>query len=410
MLTTYFISAMILTNSFWGGGSFMWSEPIISATALFALIALGEVISTLSKARIPMLLTAMVSFLLLKWFGVFPKNILDSAVIPSLGALAIAPAIMHMGTMMPLATLKKQWKAVVISIFGIMGSTVAILTIVSLVYDFRIAASGVGPISGGIVALLITIDKLKELHLGYLIVLPALVQGLQGVIGLPLSSIIMKRYSKHYLENEYNSTEEAAMIEEEQQAESIHDRFPILQNDILRLFIMFVLASLAFLIGEVTHIHYSLISLAFGVIGLKLGLFQQAELEKNKSFSLILVMIMLIVIGSMGDVTPHDLWHHLPAILLILLIGTIGILIGGAIAAKLIGWRYSKALPVALTALYGFPGDYMLCEEVSRTMAKNKKEREALFKELLSPMLIGGFTSVTVASVILTGILMNFMK
>ena len=104
------------------------------------------------------------------------------------------------------------------------------------------------------------------------------------------------------------------------------------------------------------------------------------------------------------------LFRSLPAILLILLIGTIGILIGGAIAAKLIGWRYSKALPVALTALYGFPGDFMLCEEVSRTMAKNKKEREALFKELLSPMLIGGFTSVTVASVILTGILMNFMK
>lgn len=163
----------------------MWSEPIISATALFALIALGEVISTLTKARVPMLLTAMVSFLLLKWAGIFPENILDSAILPSLGALAIAPAIMHMGTMMPLSTLKTQWKAVIISLFGIIGSTTMILIIVSLVYDFRIAASGVGPISGGIVALLITIDKLKELDLSYLIVLPALVQGLQGVIGLP---------------------------------------------------------------------------------------------------------------------------------------------------------------------------------------------------------------------------------
>ncbi|TGS90125.1 hypothetical protein EN820_54120, partial [bacterium M00.F.Ca.ET.177.01.1.1] len=63
-----------------------------------------------------------------------------------------------------------------------------------------------------------------------------------------------------------------------------------------------------------------------------------------------------------------------------------------------------------LTALYGFPGDYMLCEEVSRSLTKNKKEHDALFKELLSPMLIGGFTSVTVASVILTGIIMNFIN
>ena len=86
----------------------------------------------------------------------------------------------------------------IISLFGIIGSTTMILIIVSLVYDFRIAASGVGPISGGIVALLITIDKLKELDLSYLIVLPALVQGLQGVIGLPLSSVIIKRYGKHF--------------------------------------------------------------------------------------------------------------------------------------------------------------------------------------------------------------------
>ncbi|MGI2238525.1 hypothetical protein [Staphylococcus cohnii] len=392
----------------------MWSEPIISATALFALIALGEVISTLTKVRVPMLLTAMVSFLLLKWAGIFPENILDLAILPSLGALAIAPAIMHMGTMMPLSTLKTQWKAVIISLFGIIGSTTMILIIVSLVYDFRIAASGVGPISGGIVALLITIDKLKELDLSYLIVLPALVQGLQGVIGLPLSSVIMKRYGKHFLQQESNNlqtdTREEASTTRTSTTHTLHDKYPILQNNTLRLFIMFVLASLAFLIGEVTPIHFTLISLFFGIVGLKLGLFEQAELEKNKSFTLILVIIMLIVIGSMGDITPQDLWHHLPAILLILLIGTIGILIGGAVAAKLIGWRYTKALPVALTALYGFPGDYMLCEEVSRSLTKNKKEHDALFKELLSPMLIGGFTSVTVASVILTGIIMNFIN
>ena len=172
---------------------------------------------------------------------------------------------------------------------------------------------------------------------------------------------------------------------------------------------MFTLASLAFVIGNYTHIHYSIISLAFGVIGLKIGLFEQAEAEKNKSFTILVVAIMLIVIGSMGAITPKDLWHHLPAIILILLMGAIGILIGGSIAAKLIGWKYSKALPVALTALYGFPGDYLLCEEVSRSVSTNDEEKEALFKELLSPMLIGGFTTVTVASVVLTGIIMNFI-
>ncbi|EEK11750.1 hypothetical protein [Staphylococcus hominis] len=133
----------------------MLHEPLISATILFALLAFGEIISTLTKARVPMLLTAMVSFLLLKWAGILPNSILKTAILPSLGAIAIAPAIMHMGTMMPLSTLKKQWKAVIISLFGILGSTTLILVVVSLVFDFRTAASGVGPIAGGLVALLI---------------------------------------------------------------------------------------------------------------------------------------------------------------------------------------------------------------------------------------------------------------
>ena len=367
----------------------MLHEPLISATILFALLALGEIISTLTKARVPMLLTAMVSFLLLKWAGILPNSILKTAILPSLGAIAIAPAIMHMGTMMPLSTLKKQWKAVIISLFGILGSTTLILVVVSLVFDFRTAASGVGPIAGGLVALLITIDKLKQLNLNYLIVLPALIQGLQSVVGLPLSSFFMKRYGKYYIstgsQSEYSKN---SSIKEKEHTNSLHKKYPILKNDLLRLFIMFTLASLAFVIGNYTHIHYSIISLAFGVIGLKIGLFEQAEAEKNKSFTILVVAIMLIVIGSMG---------------------AIGILIGGSIAAKLIGWKYSKALPVALTALYGFPGDYLLCEEVSRSVSTNDEEKEALFKELLSPMLIGGFTTVTVASVVLTGIIMNFI-
>lgn len=130
----------------------MVSEPLISATILFALIVLGEIISYLTKARVPMLLTAMVSYLLLSWAGVLPEKILDNAILPSLGALIIAPVIMHMGTMMPLHILKSQWKAVVISILGILGSTTLILVFVTLLFDFRTAASGVGPIAGGIVA------------------------------------------------------------------------------------------------------------------------------------------------------------------------------------------------------------------------------------------------------------------
>lgn len=50
----------------------MIKEPIIATTMLFALIALGEIISIYTRARVPMLLTAMLGYLFLSWFGVFP--------------------------------------------------------------------------------------------------------------------------------------------------------------------------------------------------------------------------------------------------------------------------------------------------------------------------------------------------
>src|SRR5699024_761035 len=353
----------------------MVSEPLILATILFALIVLGEIISYLTKARVLMLLTAMVSYLLLTWAGVLPEKILDNAILPSLGALVIGPVIMHMGTMMPLHILKSQWKAVVISVFGIIGSTTLILVFVTLMFDFRTAASGVGPIAGGIVALLITVEKLQDLGLANLIVLPAIVQALQGVIGMPLSAILMKRYSRYYLKNREHDKNVATISDEARtKKENIFNKNPLLQNKVIRLFIMFFLASLAFIICGVTGIHYTLLSLLFGVIGLKVGLFEEKEMQHNQSFTIMMVTIILIVIGSMGGIKPQDLWAYLPAILSILIIGTIGILIGGYVGAKLIGWRPTKALPVALTALYGFPGDFILCEEVSRSVTDDKDE------------------------------------
>ena len=53
----------------------MLSNPLIATTLIFALIAFGEWLSLVTRARIPMLLTAMVGFLLLSWTGIFPEDI-----------------------------------------------------------------------------------------------------------------------------------------------------------------------------------------------------------------------------------------------------------------------------------------------------------------------------------------------
>lgn len=175
----------------------------------------------------------------------------------------------------------------------------------------------------------------------------------------------------------------------------------------LKLFYIFVGASIGTVLGTVTPIHATLWCLAIGIIGLKIGIYEPKALERANSFTLTMIGIIFVVIGSMAGVTPTQVIDNLPSVILILLIGTFGIALGGYIISKLVKWHPYKGMPVALTALFGFPGDYILCEEVARSVARNEKEEKAIFDELLAPMVIGGFTTVTVASVVIASVLIQ---
>lgn len=387
----------------------MLTNPLIATVLIFALIALGEWLSIVSRARIPMLLTAMTGFLVLVWTGVFPGDILEKSQFAALGAILIGPAIVHMGTLIPIALLKSQIKAVFISLGGILVASATILIVVSLAFDYATAVAGVGPLSGGIIALIVTSEELAAVGKSSLVVIPALVVAFQGVLGMPLALNFMRRYAlklqKQMDTNTFIPMDASIMYKE---ASSVTEQIsPLKQSLTLKLFYVFVGAAIGVALGELTPIHYSLWCLAIGIIGLKLGLLESKSLEQANSFSITMVAIIFVVIGTMAGVSPQDVLANLPSILLILILGTFAIALGGYVMSKLVKWDVLKGMPVALTALFGFPADYILCEEVSRSVARNKQEEKIIFNELLAPMLIGGFTTVTVASVVLAGILVK---
>ena len=383
----------------------MIEQPIVATVMLFALLAIGELISIYTRARIPMLMTAMVGYLVLTWVGVFPENILELSTLPALGAILIGPLIIHMGTLMPISTLKKQWRAVVISISGVLGALILVLTIVPIVFDFETAASGIGPISGGVVALLITTEKLTEIGLTSIIVIPVLIAAIQTPIGMPLISFFLKRYSNHFVQNTTATKEEVDGLNEEEQPV----RFNIFKNNIILLFTIFLLAAIATILSEYTGIHYTLFSLLFGILMLNAKLFPQAVLQKSNSFSFMMVALIFVVIGTMGGITPQDVMNNIPPVLLILVTGVGGLALGGFIASKVVGWHPFKGMPVALTALVGFPGDYIICEEVSRSTTDNAVDQQRVFSEIVTPMLIGGFVTVTIASVVIASFVMGML-
>ena len=62
------------------------------------------------------------------------------------------------------------------------------------------------------------------------------------------------------------------------------------------------------------------------------------------------------------------------------------------------------AFACSLTALYGFPADYVITNEVVNTLTDDEKERAALSAHMMPSMLVAGFVTVTMVSVVIAGI------
>ena len=62
------------------------------------------------------------------------------------------------------------------------------------------------------------------------------------------------------------------------------------------------------------------------------------------------------------------------------------------------------SLSIALNALYGFPPNFILTNDAIKALTDDPAEREHLTGQMMPKMLVGGFTTVTIASVIIGGI------
>jgi len=56
-----------------------------------------------------------------------------------------------------------------------------------------------------------------------------------------------------------------------------------------------------------------------------------------------------------------------------------------------------------------FPADYIITNEAVNALTQDQQEREVLTHHMLAPMLVGGFISVTMVSVVLAGIMVGYI-
>lgn len=390
-------------------------DPVIASMIVLAFIALGELVSIWTGAKAPaLLITIVVLFVFLKT-GVIPKNIIDASTFAVVGTVLQPALLVHMGTLIPVSVIKKQYKAVLIAVCGMLVSVLLLIVVVAPIFGYSSSVAGAGPLNGGLIAFIITSKALKDAGLASLVAIPLMVLVIQGLIGMPLTSNLLRKHAKNYrngIELREEARNDAAIDPEAIVSADRPPRFKLipdkyLQSSMVLLFIIFVGGAIAVGIGNLTGVSYSLWGLAIGIAGQYFGIYPPRALEKANGFTIAMVGLIFIVLASSTNVSLTQIVSLLPVVATIVVVGTVGLVIGGYIGSKIFRWDPFKGIPVALTALYGFPVDYLISHEVSRSIGRNDKERDAILGEILAPMIIGGFTTVTAGSVVIASILVK---
>ena len=360
----------------------------------------GEYVSNATKAWVPSVFVTA-ALMLVGYWTVFPNSLVaDSNLIPFGSSIAMYLIVTHMGTVISFKQLFAQWKTIVVCLAGLAGMAVLALVICPMFIDREFVVTGLPPLTGGLVAATIMSDAAKEKGLAEAAVFAISMYCIQGFAGYPLTSIVLKIEGKKMLA-EYRSgnhgTAAAGKVDEVNgkivaEAAPKKKLIPELpgkwNSQVVMLGKLGLVCWLATLmakipvpvIGNISGLVWGLI---LGIIFTSIGFLDENILTKANSYGI--VMFALIVVG------------------------VVGMAIVVFFAAKLLKLSFPMAMATALTALYGFPANAIITETTCNNLTDDADERAYLMGRMFAPMIVGGFTTVTITSVIIAGFFVGLL-
>lgn len=394
-------------------------SQMLALVIIVSILFIGEAISTRSRAWIPSMFVCAVLFLVGYW-TFFPENIVELAGIPPVVAtMLIYMLITNMGTLLSVKELMAQWKTVLIAITGILGAALFLITIGTFFFGMEAMIVAVPPLVGGIVSALIMSEGALSAGLATLSVFAIVIYVVQGFVGYPLTSVVLKKEGKNFLERfrkgeiEVKETINMDSNEDDEKPKLLKNIPDQYNTNFFKFFRLILVAFLAYLasvlVDPLVTIHPYVLCLLFGVIARSVGFLETHVLQKANGFGFAMLALMLFIFDGLKNATPGMMVDIFGLLVGTIVIGIIGMYIFSWIAGKVLKVSKEMAFAVSLTALYGFPADYIITKEVVDNMTSDEEERAALLGHMLPPMLVGGFVTVTVVSVILAGIFVTLL-
>ena len=319
---------------------------------------------------------------------------------------------------MNLKKLVQQWKAVCIAVLGMLGTLIFTLTIGLAFFGRDLVVSTVPTLTGGLVAAALMTQGIQKAGMVALVAYPVTMFVCHHIISFPMiSTCLRKEGARLKVVFQKDPAAAKATVANDTGSGSSNDRqrfFSLGAEYDTPAFIMAKVALVAvfsFWISGLLHgvINANVLCLIFGVVAHAAGFLPDDALNKAKVFNWLMYGLLVFVLAELNATTPATIGKILLQALILIALGLLGMFLASVILAKPFGMSRPMAFACALTALCGFPADYILTTDVVNSLTDDADERAFLLDNMLPKMLVGGFATVSIASVLIASFFLNML-
>lgn len=275
------------------------------------------------------------------------------------------------------------------------------------------AVSGAPIFAGGSAATLIMTTTLKEKGLEYASTFCIVLYVTQKFIGVPIASLLLRRTAKQFRE----IPELVDVYSKQETPQSDGKRVgplalpPQFAKPSVYLAKLGIVAVIAFYAAKLTNgaIHYFVMCLLMGTLFFALGFLEKGIMAKTQSNGLITFFVTILIFSNLATTTPQQVLSVVPPLAISALLGVGGTVAAGFVCGKLMNVPFGLAVSLGISCTFGFPTTMLIPQEVSEAIGRDEKEKAAILNYLLPKMLTAGFVTVTIASVLIAGFVVNML-
>lgn len=400
--------------------------PILATFVILLVFGIGDMVATKTKAIVSMLFFSSVLFLAGFWTKVLPNTMFDDSTLLLVSGVLVSMLLVHMGTTIKLRDFADQWKTVIIACIACIAISLGIYFIGGLIVaDKNYVVVGAPILSGGVVAT-ITMQTAVEGHSVELGVFAALVMVVQGFVGYPVCSLCLKSEAKRV----------RSLVESGQELKGVTAKIVTDAAPKKRLIpyipdkyngpniMMAKVAFFAFLatitanaingwIASTFETAFSISALIFaliyGIIAKELGFIEENPMKRAGADGFMLVVVTLSIFTNLAQSTPDMVAGMLWPLLVVVVTGSVTFLIISTLVGKIFGVSWQMSCAIGSTCLFGFPGTYIVTNEVVNATAANDEEKQLMLDHMMPKMLIAGMVSVSITSILIAGYMANLL-